>query len=209
MQEADWDSIPGGGAGFFDEKWEEICNDKCSSDEWLQIHGNCNRLHSNATMLYSHESFYHRIRTHESFARVAGTNRGFNTFIPLKFRNQGNDMAHIPEGVWWKTWEIMPYQEFSLDNFAHVKSILADDRQKYSSNYHRHLVWMIWMGTIDDTTRIYSMAGAEEQNPSVSTSATGWSYPRSGRTPVERDTLYHVVRLQQLWFAAESGMMMN
>jgi aminodeoxyfutalosine synthase len=48
-------------------------------------------------------------------------------------------------------------------------------------------------GTVDDTTKIYSMAGAEEQNPSLSTEQLVTLIKQSGRTPIERDTLYNVV----------------
>ena len=65
-------------------------------------------------------------------------------------------------------------------------------------------------GTIDDTTRIYSMAGAEEQNPSLSTGQLVDLIRQSGRTPVERDTLYNVVRdFTDFNFATENGMMLN
>lgn len=49
-------------------------------------------------------------------------------------------------------------------------------------------------GTIDDSTKIYSMAGAEEQSPSLTTDQLVDLIRQSGRTPVERDTLYNVVR---------------
>lgn len=48
-------------------------------------------------------------------------------------------------------------------------------------------------GTIDDTTKIYSMAGAEEQNPSLSTAQLVELIRQGGRKPVERDTLYNVI----------------
>ena len=49
-------------------------------------------------------------------------------------------------------------------------------------------------GTIDDTTKIYSMAGSEEQNPSLTTEELVQLIKRVGRQPVERDTLYNVVK---------------
>ncbi|HEY0298118.1 MAG TPA: aminofutalosine synthase MqnE, partial [Arachidicoccus sp.] len=49
-------------------------------------------------------------------------------------------------------------------------------------------------GTIDDTTKIYSMAGSEEQKPSLSTVELVALIKQSGRTPVERDTLYNVIK---------------
>jgi aminodeoxyfutalosine synthase len=49
-------------------------------------------------------------------------------------------------------------------------------------------------GTIDDSTKIYSMAGSEEQNPSLSTEELVTLIKQVGRKPVERDTLYHVIK---------------
>ena len=48
-------------------------------------------------------------------------------------------------------------------------------------------------GTIDDTTKIYSMAGSEEQTPSLSTAQLVTLIRQVGREPVERDTLYNEV----------------
>jgi aminodeoxyfutalosine synthase len=49
-------------------------------------------------------------------------------------------------------------------------------------------------GTIDDTTKIYSMAGSEEQTPSMSTEELRELISNVGKTPVERDTLYNVIQ---------------
>jgi aminodeoxyfutalosine synthase len=49
-------------------------------------------------------------------------------------------------------------------------------------------------GTIDDSTKIYSMAGAEDQNPSLSTNQLVELIQQSGRQAIERDTLYGIVR---------------
>jgi aminodeoxyfutalosine synthase len=49
-------------------------------------------------------------------------------------------------------------------------------------------------GTIDDTTKIYSMAGAEEQRPAMSTDELVALIKQVKRQPVERDTLYNVVK---------------
>jgi aminodeoxyfutalosine synthase len=48
-------------------------------------------------------------------------------------------------------------------------------------------------GTIDDTTKIYSMAGSEEQSPSMTTEELVLLIKQAGRKPVERDTLYNEV----------------
>ena len=49
-------------------------------------------------------------------------------------------------------------------------------------------------GTIDDTTKIYSMAGAEEQSPSLSTQQLVELIKNVNRHPIERDTLYNNVK---------------
>ena len=48
-------------------------------------------------------------------------------------------------------------------------------------------------GTIDDTTKIYSMAGSEEQTPSMNTAQLVTLIKQVNRKPIERDTLYNVV----------------
>ena len=49
-------------------------------------------------------------------------------------------------------------------------------------------------GTIDDTTKIYSMAGSEEQSPSLSTAQLVSLIRQVKREPVERDTLYNEIK---------------
>ena len=48
-------------------------------------------------------------------------------------------------------------------------------------------------GTLDDTTKIYSMAGAEEQHPAMSTRELVKLIKQVGKHPIERDTLYHTI----------------
>lgn len=93
------DSLPGGGAEIFDEEVRNlICKDKATAKEWLDIHEAAHGLgmHSNATMLYGHiESYTHRIDHMNRLRELQDRTHGFNTFIPLKFRNAGNEMSHI------------------------------------------------------------------------------------------------------------------
>ena len=48
-------------------------------------------------------------------------------------------------------------------------------------------------GTIDDTTKIYTMAGSEEQTPALSTEQLVKLIRAVGRSAIERDTLYNVI----------------
>jgi aminodeoxyfutalosine synthase len=47
-------------------------------------------------------------------------------------------------------------------------------------------------GTIDDTTRIYSMAGAMDKNPSMSTEEISELIRKAGFEPFERDSYYNL-----------------
>ena len=49
-------------------------------------------------------------------------------------------------------------------------------------------------GTIDDSTKIYSMAGAEDQRPRLTIAEIEAMAARNGRTPIERDTFYNPVK---------------
>jgi len=48
-------------------------------------------------------------------------------------------------------------------------------------------------GTVDDSTRIYSMAGAEEKRPALTSAELQEIIRGRGRIPVERDSLYEAV----------------
>ncbi len=50
-------------------------------------------------------------------------------------------------------------------------------------------------GTINDSTKIYSMAGAEDANPAMTTDAIKDLITKSGRIPVERDSLYNIIAI--------------
>lgn len=49
-------------------------------------------------------------------------------------------------------------------------------------------------GTIDDSTKIYAMAGSEEQNPAMSTADLVSLIKQVKRQPVERGTLYNEIK---------------
>jgi aminodeoxyfutalosine synthase len=197
LNEAGLDSLPGGGAEIFDEQIrEQICADKCSSADWLAIHEAAHRrgMHSNATMLYGHiESFHHRIDHMERLRQLQDQTKGFNTFIPLKFRNQNNEMSDVPEVNVTDDLRCYAISRIYLDNFPHVKAYWPMIGRQTAQLLQSYGVDDL-DGTIDDSTKIYSMAGAEEQSPSLSTEQLVDLIKQSGRTPVERDTLYNVVR---------------
>jgi aminodeoxyfutalosine synthase len=197
MKEAGLGSMPGGGAEIFDKEIrDKIAGGKCSTEEWLEIHETWHKMgeHSNATMLYGHiETFEHRIDHMERLRQLQDRTGGFNAFIPLKFRNKENEMAHVPEVSTIEDLRNYAVARIYLDNFAHIKAywaMIGRNTAQLSLNFGTDDL----DGTIDDTTKIYSMAGAEEQNPKLSTDELVDLIKTVGRTAVERDTLYNIVK---------------
>lgn len=197
LHEAGLDSLPGGGAEIFDPVIrQQICADKVDAKGWLEIHETAHKLGmpSNATLLYGHlENYNHRVDHMEQLRQLQDRTGGFNTFIPLKFRNKDNDMSHIPEVSVIEDMKMYAVSRLYLDNFPHLKAywpMLGRQQAQLTLAYGVNDI----DGTIDDTTKIYSMAGSEEQNPSMSTEELVNLIKQVGRKPVERGTLYEVIK---------------
>ena len=196
MKEAGLDSMPGGGAEIFHpEVRNKIAADKCTGDQWLEIHEIWHQLggRSNATMLYGHvEEYHHRVDHLRRLRDLQDKTAGFQTFIPLKFRNKDNDLSHLAEVSVIEDLKNYAISRIYLDNFDHLKAywpMIGRTTAQMSLSFGVDDL----DGTIDDTTKIYSMAGSEEQNPSLSTADLVRLIREVGRTPIERDTLYNVI----------------
>jgi aminodeoxyfutalosine synthase len=196
MKEAGLGSIPGGGAEIFHpEIRDQIAKDKCTGDQWLQIHEEWHKLggRSNATILYGHiEEYKHRVDHMERLRALQDKTGGFQTFIPLKFRNQDNQMSHIPEVSIIEDLRNYAVSRIYLDNFDHIKAywaMISRNTAQLSLNFGVDDI----DGTLDDTTKIYSMAGSEEQHPAMSTRELVDLIKQVGRQPVERDTFYNLI----------------
>jgi aminodeoxyfutalosine synthase len=197
LHEAGLQSLPGGGAEIFHpEIREQICADKVNADGWLKIHETAHRLgmHSNATMLYGHiEKYEHRIDHMRRLRELQDITKGFNTFIPLKFRNKDNDMSNIEESSIVEDMRLYAIARIYMDNFPHLKAywpMLGRQNAQLSLSFGVNDI----DGTIDDSTKIYSMAGSEEQTPAMNTAELVTLIKQVKRQPIERDTLYNEIK---------------
>jgi len=197
LHDAGLQSMPGGGAEIFHPDIRaQICHDKVDADGWLHIHKTAHLLgmHTNATMLYGHlENFWHRIDHMERLRSLQDETKGFNTFIPLKFRNKDNEMSHIPEVSVVEDLRLYAIARLYMDNFPHLKAywpMLGRNTAQLTLSFGVNDL----DGTIDDTTKIYSMAGSEEQTPSMNTAQLAMLIKQAGRRPVERDTVYNEIK---------------
>lgn len=197
LKEAGLQSLPGGGAEIFHpDIRKQICDDKVDAEGWLKIHETAHRLgiHSNATMLYGHiESFAHRVDHMSRLRALQDKTGGFNTFIPLKFRNANNEMSHVPESSIIEDMRLYAIARIYMDNFQHLKAywpMLGRQNAQLSLAFGVNDL----DGTIDDTTKIYSMAGSEEKKPTMNTEELVNLIRQAGRQPIERGTLYNEIR---------------
>jgi len=195
--EAGLDSLPGGGAEIFHpDIRKQICEDKVDADGWLLIHETAHKLgmHSNATLLYGHiEQFQHRIDHMDRLRQLQDKTGGFNTFIPLKFRNKENDMSHIAESSVVEDMRMYAVSRLYMDNFPHLKAywpMLGRQNAQLTLSFGVNDI----DGTIDDSTKIYAMAGSEEQTPTMSTEELVRLIKQVNRQPVERGTLYNEIK---------------
>lgn len=194
LKECGLDSIPGGGAEIFNEKIrKEICPEKTSSHEWLMIHENAHKkgISSNATMLYGHlESYEHRIEHMTMLRDLQLKTGGFNAFIPLKFKKENNALSHLGEINIIEDMRNYAVARIFLNNIPHLKAywpMIGKEAAQMSLLFGTDDI----DGTIEDTTRIYSMAGSVEQNPVMTTEEINKLISEAGFEPVERDSLYN------------------
>jgi len=197
LKEAGLQSLPGGGAEIFHpEIRRQICDDKVDAEGWLHIHRAAHRLGmpTNATMLYGHiEKFWHRVDHMERLRQLQDETSGFNTFIPLKFRNGDNAMSNVPESNIVEDMRMYAIARLYMDNFPHLKAywpMLGRQNAQLALSFGVNDI----DGTIDDSTKIYSMAGSEEQKPTMSTKDLVTLIKQVKREPVERDTVYNVIK---------------
>jgi len=200
LKEAGLQSLPGGGAEIFaQEVRDQICADKVDGKGWLRIHEIAHELdmHSNATMLYGHiETYAQRVDHMSQLRALQDKTGGFNCFIPLKFRNRDNDMSHIAESTIVEDLKLYSIARIFLDNFKNIKAywpMLGRQTAQLTLDYGVNDL----DGTIDDTTKIYTMAGSEEQTPSMTTEQLCDLIHAAKRLPVERDTLYNEIHVYE------------
>ena len=196
LKEAGMESIPGGGAEIFaPEIRTQICPQKGSAEEWLELHRAAHKIgiDSNATMLYGHiESIEHRIDHLMRLRELQDTTGGINAFIPLKFRSANNAMSSIGETSVIDDLRTLAMSRLILDNVPHIKA--------YWVMYGKTTAELALAfgaddidGTIEDSTKIYSMAGAADTRPTMSIEEIERMCATAGFRAVERDTHYNEI----------------
>ena len=196
LQRAGMQAIPGGGAEIFDPALRsQICPEKGTAEEWLAVHRTAHWLGipTNATMLYGHaETIEQRIDHLDRLRTLQDATGGFNAFIPLKYRAKHNPMGEGREEVSVvEDMRTLAMSRIFLDNIPHIKA--------YWVMYGKSVAEMALAfgaddidGTIDDSTRIFSMAGGDER-PRLTVNEIHRMAAAAGLRAMERDTFYNIV----------------
>ncbi|MFI3321897.1 MAG: CofH family radical SAM protein [Rikenellaceae bacterium] len=194
LKECGMDSITGGGAEIFEPTIrEQICPDKPNSEKWLSLHAAAHELgiKTASTMLYGHvESVRDRLNHIDALRTAQDKTNGYNVFIPLKFRNKNNSMSHIEESSLIEDLKTIAISRIMFDNVDHIKAYppsLGVENTPFALMFGADDI----DGTVNDTTKIYSMAGVN--NERLTESKLREIASSTGFTAIERDTFYNIV----------------
>lgn len=200
LKQAGLDALPGGGAEIFRQDIRrEICPDKTDALGYLRIHAEAHKLgiRSNATMLYGHmETWDDRIDHLNRIRQLQDETGGLQAFIPLKFRNKNNSMANLEELPLVEDLRLFAVSRIFLDNVQHIKAywpMLGKDATEMLLAFGVDDI----DGTINDTTKIYSLAGAEDQNPVMNLNEFISIARRNNRQAIRRNSNYETLETYQ------------
>jgi aminodeoxyfutalosine synthase len=187
-------SLPGGGAEIFAPRVRgKICRDKATGDEWLEVHRTAHRLglRTNCTMLYGTiETLEERIDHMLRLRSLQAETEGFQTFIPLSFHPDGNDLGKLPPPTGMDDLRTYAVARLMLDNIPHIKAywvMLGIKTAQIAQSFGADDI----DGTVQEE-KIYHMAGAATPQ-TLSRVDLVRLIREAGRRAVERDTLYHVL----------------
>lgn len=190
------DSLPGGGAEIFAPRVRRrICGYKSTAEDWLEIHRTAHRmgLRTNCTMLYGHiETPEERVDHVLRLRALQDETGGFQVFIPLRFHNEHNRMAHLPMATPEESARVFAVSRLLLDNVPHLKAywiMLGLETARTLLDFGAD--------DLDGTVvqeRIYHMAGAGTPHELGLDDLLG-VVRSAGRVPVQRDTVYNELRV--------------
>ena len=196
LKAAGLDSLPGGGAEIFAPRVrQKICHDKCDGARYLAIHRIAHELgmRTNVTMLYGHiETTEERVDHLLQTRALQDDTGGLQAFIPLAFHPDNNQMRKLPAPSAGETLKVHAVARLVLDNVDHIKAYWISCGVEVAQT-------ALWFGAddLDGTVQeetIYHMAGSSTPT-TLSTDDIEQLIRDAGREPIERDTLYNVVRI--------------
>jgi len=198
LRRAGLDSLPGGGAEVFSPRVRtKICEKKISGQRWLEIHEAAHRLgmRTNATMLYGHiETVEERVDHLLQLRELQDRTGGFLAFVPFPFYPKNTKLEGsmgVGNTTGFEDLKMLATARILLDNFDHVKAFWIMLGPKLAQ-----VSLAFGVDDLDGTVveeKIIHAAGAETEQ-AMSKRGLINMIEKAGRTAVERDTLYRVLK---------------
>jgi aminodeoxyfutalosine synthase len=196
LREAGLGSLPGGGAEIFNPAVRNtLCAEKISGDRWLEVMETAHGigLKSNATMLYGHiETAADRVDHLIKLRELQDATGGFQAFIPLSFHSQNTEIRKSSYTTGFDDLKTLAISRLMLDNFDHIKAywvMLGEKIAQVALNFG--------VDDLDGTVveeKITKAAGGTTEG-SMTKDDIVFLIKQAGRSPVERDTVYNVVKV--------------
>lgn len=195
LQRAGLGSIPGGGAEILnDDLRSRLCPKKALSAEWLDVHRIAHELGipTNCTMLYGHvESKADRIDHLLRLRDLQDRHPGFLAFVPLPFLPENTGLAHLERTSAIDDIKTIAIARLMLDNIPHIKAfwvMMGIDVAQLALHFGAD----DFDGTVYEE-RIMHAAGASSQT-GLTRSEILRIVREAGFQPVERDTVYNIIK---------------
>lgn len=193
-------SLPGGGAEVFSTAVRAtIAERKLTGTEWIKVHREAHRLGipSNCTMLYGHiETADDRIAHLTMLRDLQDETSGFLTYIPLAYHTENNELGVELGRVGTATTGFEDLKNIAigrlfLDNIPHVKT-----HWPMVTPFLSQIALAFGCDDVEGTViyeRVYHEAGATTQMHLAYEGLVALIRD-AGKEPVERNSLYEVVR---------------
>lgn len=199
LREAGLGSLLGGGAEIFDPEIRKIISGhKTDSERWFQIHRIAHSLgmKSNASILYGHiEKPEHVIDHFIRLRELQDETGGFQAFFPFTFHPANTRLAEeyklTGETTGFYDLKLLAAARLMLDNFPHIRTFWMMIGPKLAQ-----VALGFGVDDLDGTVmeeQIVHAAGSESSHMMPKQAFIGM-IKEAGRIPVERDTLYNMLR---------------
>jgi aminodeoxyfutalosine synthase len=200
LREAGLDTMPGGGAEVFSPGVRAtIADKKLAGEEWISVHREAHQLgiRTNCTMLYGHvETIEDRIHHLSMLRGLQDETGGFLAYIPLAYHPDNNELGETLHRTGTATSAFDDLRNVAvgrlyLDNIPYVKThwVMVTP---FLSQTALHFGVNDMEGTMVHE-KVYHQAGAHTAQ-AMSLDGLLRLIRGAGKVPVERDSLYRVVR---------------
>jgi len=200
LRDAGLDTLPGGGAEVFGRGVRStIADRKLAAEDWIHVHRVAHRLgiRTNCTMLYGHvETIADRIDHLTMLRDLQDETGGFLTYIPLAYHPDHNELGERLGRVGTATSGYDDLRNLAvgrlyLDNIPHIKThwIMV-------TPFLSQVALAFGVNDLEGTVvreKIYHEAGATTDQAMTLDQVLGL-IRGARKIPVERDSLYRVVR---------------